>query len=101
MVKSTVNDWIVCEQDGGSIVTKQAGSISCENIKNVATTCVKVVPDSIKWRCNGPMLRTPSGIFYSFDGATDKGWPRHDPCGNSAAYHKNGVSNPGGQIYLR
>ena len=42
-----------------------------------------------------------SGIFYSFDGATDKGWPTHDPCDSSAANHKNGVSNPGGQIYLR
>ena len=60
MVKSTVNDWIVCQQNGGSIVTKQAGSISCENIKNVATTCVNVVQYGIKWRSNGLLLRTSS-----------------------------------------
>ena len=27
MVKSTVNDWIVCEPNGGSIITKQGGQL--------------------------------------------------------------------------
>ena len=38
MVKSNINDWIVCQPSGGSIVTNKQGSLSCRNIKNVATT---------------------------------------------------------------
>ena len=100
MVKSTINDWIVCQQNNGSIVTKQSGSISCENIKNVTTTCVGVVPYRIEWNHHAPILFARKG-YYSFDGATDRGWPRHDPCGKSRANHKKGVGNPGGQIHLR
>ena len=100
MVKSTINDWILCQQNHGSIVTKQGGSISCENIKNVATTCAGLVPNRIRWYPNAPVLSATRG-YYSFDGATHRGWPRHDPCGEAKANHKKGVSNPGGQIYLR
>ena len=100
MVKSTINDWIVCQQNNGSIVTKQSGSISCENIKNVAADCVGVTPHSIRWWARAPALRA-SFSYYLFDGSKDCLWPRHDPCGDGKANHKKGVSNPGGQIYLR
>ena len=36
MVKSTINDWIVCQPNDGSIVEERAGSINCENINSVA-----------------------------------------------------------------
>ena len=100
MVKSTINDWIVCQQNDGSIVTKQGGSISCENIKNVETTCAGLVPNRISWFPHAPILFATNG-YYTFDGTTDRYWPRHDPCGEGKANHKKGVSNPGGQIYLR
>ena len=100
MVKSTINDWIVCQQNGGSIVTKKDGSISCENIKNVATTCVGVAPHNIRWVPRAPTLLA-SSRYYTFDGSKDYQCPRHDPCGDGKANHKKGVSNPGGQIYLR
>ena len=100
MVKSNINDWIVCQQNHGSIVTKQRGSISCENIKNVATTCAGLVPNKTVWKAPAPILFA-TGVYYSFDGATYNLWPRHDPCGEGEANHKKGVSNPGGQIYLR
>ena len=35
MVKSNINDWIVCQPSGGSIVTNKQGSLSCINVKNV------------------------------------------------------------------
>ena len=101
MVKSTVNDWIVCQPNGGSIVTKQDGSVSCENIKNVATACSGVVPDEVKWQPRGLALRVSKQSFYYFDGSTDGAWPVHDPCGVGKTNHKKGVSSPGGQIYLR
>ena len=101
LVKSTVNDWIVCQPNGGSMVTKQGGSVSCENIKNVATACSGVVPDKLNWWSRGMGLYLSKQIFYYFDGSTDGAWPVHDPCGMTKTNHKKGVSNPGGQIYLR
>ena len=101
MVKSTVNDWIVCQPKGGSIVTKKQGSVSCENIKNVAKACSGVAPDNLGWWDRGPSLRASMLGYYFFDGSTDDTWPRHDPCGTGETNHKKGVINPGGQIYLR
>ena len=101
MVKSNINDWIVCQPSGGSIVTKKTGSLSCQNVKNVATTCSGVVPYKVIWQSRGPNLHA-SSFYYDFDGSTtDSNWPAHDPCGKDKKNHKKGVSNPGGQIYLR
>ena len=100
MVQSTVNDWIVCQPNGGSIVRKEDGSVNCENIKNVATACSGVVPNRVKWWSHAPTL-VANSYYYVFDGATDMSWPRHDPCGVDNTNQKKGVSNPGGQIYLR
>ena len=100
MVKSNINDWIVCQPSGGSIVTQKEGSISCQNVKNVATACNGVVPNKMKWKPRGPSLYASSHYYY-FDGDTRDNWPTHDPCGENRQNHKNGVSNPSGQIYLR
>ena len=101
MVKSNVNDWVICQPSGGSIVTTKSGSLSCQNVKNVATTCSGVVPYRIYWKPRGPALLAYS-YYYDFDGSTtDVHWPAHDPCGKDKKNHKKGVSNPGGQIYLR
>ena len=101
MVKSNINDWIVCQPINGSIVTKEDGSISCRNIKNVATACSGVVPNRMRWHSGGPALLDAPHHYYFFDGRTDMSWPVHDPCGRAKQNHKKGVSNPGGQIYLR
>ena len=100
MVKSNINDWIVCQPSGGSIVTKKEGSLSCQNVKNVATACSGVAPNKIRWYFYGPHIHA-SLIYYYFDGSTRGHWPTHDPCGKISPNHKKGVSNPGGQIYLR
>ena len=100
MVKSNINDWIVCQPSGGSIVTHKVGSISCQNVKNVATACGGVVPYEMIWYRTGPYI-IASSLYYYFDGDTRWNWPTHDPCGKDEPNHKKGVSNPGGQIYLR
>ena len=104
MVKSNINDWIVCQPNGGSLVTKKHGSMSCQNIKNVATACNGVVPYRIHWNLYGPFL-SASGTYYYFDGDTGSDWPIHNPCGKAKvgtyAHQKKGVSNPGGQIFVR
>ena len=101
MVKSNINDWIVCQPNGGSLVSKKDGSMSCQNTKNVATACSGVAPSGVRWNAYGPSL-SASSLYYYFDGYTGSDWPTHDPCGkNNGINHKKGVSNPGGQIYLR
>jgi hypothetical protein len=101
MIKSNINDWIVCQPNGGSLVTKKDGSMSCRNIKNVATACNGVAPNKIYWHSYGPTF-IASSWYYHFDGSTSGNYPTHDPCGkDSGSNHKKGVSNPGGQIYLR
>ena len=100
MVKSNINDWVVCQPSGGSIVTTKEGSISCQNIKNVATACSGKVPYKTRWHSNGPILDN-SWAYYYFEGSTSSDWPANDPCGKGHLNQKKGVSNPGGQIYLR
>ena len=100
MVKSNINDWIVCQPSGGSIVSKKEGSLSCQNVKNVASACSGVAPNKISWYSYGPHIDA-SSLYYYFDGNPRSNWPTHDPCGKNSQNHKKGVSNPGGQIYLR
>ena len=102
MVKSNINHWIVRQPTGGSIVTKKTGSISCLNIKNVATACSGKAPFKMYWLLfQGPYL-SASWRYYYFDGDTrGSNWPTHDPCGKDQQNQKKRVSNPRGQIYLR
>ena len=101
MIKSNINDWLVCQPNIGSIAAANEGSVSCHNIKNVATACSDVSPNKIVWRVVGPRLFFCFG-FYHFDGDTGSNYPTHDPCGRGRSNkHKKGVHNPGGQIYLR
>ena len=104
MIKSNINDWIVCQPNGGSLVTKTKGGISCQNIKNVATACTGVAPRTISWWNCGPAL-SASNTYYLFDGSISGWWPVHHPCGKAKngkyTLQKKGVSNPGGQIYIR
>ena len=100
MVKSNINDWVVCQPSGGSIITTEQESLSCQNLKNVATACSGVAPRKIYWWSRGPYLFA-SSLYYFFDGDTRGSWPTHDPCGKGNKNQKKGVSNPGGQIYLR
>ena len=101
MIKSNINDWLVCQPNIGSIVTQNDGSIRCNNIKNVATACRDVSPVRISWGSVGPTLHS-SGCFYHFDGRTKSNNPTHDPCGTGKWWNcKKGVGNPGRKIYLR
>ena len=99
MVKSNINDWIVCQPNGGSIVLKNRGSLICHNIKNVATACTRA-PKAIAWGSRGIALLATWNYYY-LEAGTDRNWPVHDPCGIDRPNHKKGVSNPGGRIYLR
>ena len=101
LIKSNINDWIVCQPGSGSLVQEIDGDISCVNIKNVAETCAGVEPTDIAWRDCGPRIYA-STSFYRFDGSTDYCYPTHDPCNSGDTDNqKRNVINPGGNIFLR
>ena len=101
MVKSNINNWIVCQQNSvGSLVAEKYGSLKCLNIKPVTDICRSRAPYKIFWYDQGPAIYALVD-YYFFDGFTGGNWPVHDPCGKAETNHKKEVNNPGGQIYLR
>ena len=94
MIKSNINDRIVCEPGDGSIVEKINGYIRCHNLETACTW----LPNEIDWRWGtGPSLTDGVVHFYNFDGSTDIAIPSHVGCSQV----DGNVTNPVGQIYLR
>ena len=110
LIKSNINNWLICDPGTGSLVDWQEGSVSCQIAKQVTDKCLETpAPSSIslsdRFRC-GPVLLTSSfwiDAYYYFDGCTEKDWPINDPCGVTSGqwvYMKN-VENPHGNIFIR
>jgi len=100
LIKSNINNWIVCSEGTGSIVRQKTGSVKCKLAKQVSQECAGVVPNSLTMHGYGPYLNSNSHYYY-FDGNTGSNWPTHDPCGNNQANHLKGVANPHGNIFIR
>ena len=101
LIKSNINNWIVCMEGTGSIVRQKAGSLSCKLVKRVSQQqCAGVVPTSFVLPSDGPQLWSIS-LYYFFDGSTRSSWPTHDPCGKGQANHLTGVANPHGNVFVR
>ena len=100
LIKSSINNWIVCKEGTGSIVRQKAGSLSCKLVKQVSKQCAGVVPNSLVLHDYGPKLERTSNYYY-FDGNTSGNWPTHDPCGNDQRNQLKGVANPHGNIFVR
>ena len=100
LIKSNINNWIVCKEGSGSILRQKAGSISCKLVKQVSQQCA-AVPKSLTLHNNGVYLSLSSGQCYFFDGSIGANWPTHDPCGKNQANQLKGVANPHGNIFVR
>ena len=100
LIKSNINNWIVCMEGTGSIVRQKAGSLSCKLVKQVSQQCAGVVPTSLVLNSHGPYL-TSTDLYYYFDGYTSGSWPTHDPCGKGQANQLTGVANPHGNVFVR
>ena len=100
LIKSNINNWIVCKEGSGSIVRKTAGSLSCKLVKQVSQQCPGEVPTSLVLNNYGPYLSS-SSFYYFFDGSTSGSWPTHDPCGNNQQNQLKSVANPHGNIFIR
>ncbi|XP_068692117.1 uncharacterized protein [Montipora foliosa] len=100
LIKSNINNWIVCKEGSGSIVMQKAGSVNCKLVKQVSQQCAGVVPHSFKLDSYGTKLSSKS-LYYYFDSNTRGNWPTHDPCGRNTANQLKGVAHPHGNIFVR
>ncbi|MEQ9076316.1 MAG: fibrinogen-like YCDxxxxGGGW domain-containing protein [Sandaracinaceae bacterium] len=100
LVTSNINDWVACDEDGGSFVDWSAGDMTCRLVRDVTGRCLDVLPHQFAINQRGPTLMT-NKLYYYWDGTTDANWPTHDPCGDNAPNQLTGVADPRGAIFLR
>ncbi len=100
LVRSNINNEIMCTPVTGSIVNATVGSVSCSLVADIVQkeNCTDV-PDYYDFTQYGPFLKKYRFMYY-WNANKDVNWPTHDPCAQNGANHKLGVSNPGGQLYL-
>ena len=104
LIKSNINNWLVCDPGNGSLVDWQYGDINCTIIKHVTSTCKDTPAPSVfdRFPGSGPIFFDHVFFFYYyFDTLTEYGWPVHDPCGKSEPNQLNGVAEPHGNIFIR
>ena len=102
LIKSNINNWLVCHPGTGSLVDWQDGDINCRIIKYVTATCRETLAPSVLKVSTGygpKFLNTK--LYYYFDGYTGRSWPTHDPCGQNWSNHLKGVAEPHGNIFIR
>lgn len=106
LMKSNINNWLICDPGTGSFVDWKDGSVNCNIIKHVTKTCNETHAPSkfTKTGVNGPIFYS-TGIFdstyYYFDSDKNSHWPTHDPCGKNEGNHLKTVDYPHGNIYIR
>ena len=107
LIKSNINNWLVCHPGSGSLVDWQEGSVSCQIIIRVTNTCNDTLAPtrfSAPSQGFGPMFYSSSywgSTYYYFEGYTRNHWPTHDPCGTGKGNHVKNVVNPHGNIFIR
>ena len=106
LIKSNINNWLVCHPGTGSLVDWQDGDVSCQIVKHVTTTCNDKPAPGMFARIQGygPMLYSTgywNSTYYYFDGYTGKNWPTHDPCGKNSANHLKNIADPHGNVFIR
>ncbi|XP_058950315.2 uncharacterized protein [Pocillopora verrucosa] len=106
LIKSNINNWLLCQPVTGSLVDWQKGDVNCTITKYVADPGESASAPS-KFSPNvdhGPMFHSSGrweSNFYYFNGYTGKYWPTHDPCGRNGPNQKKNVLDPHGNIYIR
>ena len=105
LIKSNINNWLVCHPGNGSLVDWQEGDVNCTIIKHVTDPSHKVVPSKFSPHPQngyGPLLSLsglPNSFYYYFDGYTGMHWPTHDPQGRNKPNQKTNVVDPHGNIF--
>ncbi|XP_078343010.1 uncharacterized protein LOC144628766 [Oculina patagonica] len=105
LIKSNINNWLVCSPNTGSLVEWQDGNVTCKIVKRVTDTCSDVPPPS-EFRgagfCVPAFFGSVRGTqYYHFEGCTGEVKPAHDPCGTGKDNGLKTVENPHGNIFIR
>ena len=101
LVKSNINNWISCSEDGGSLVNQVSGGLKCEVEKIIVPgICEQVSPYRLVMAAYGPALYA-SDFYYYFETSFADHWPVADPCGRLSTNHLEDVNDPSGWVYLR
>ena len=102
LIKNTVNNWMICSENGGSLVEMRNGPLNCNKTKTVVEdVCEDVVPYMFQKDGHSAGLYAADGIYYYFYTKGAGTWAVSDPCGTSGLNHLNGVQNPGLWMYVR
>ena len=100
LIKSNVNHWIACKPGNGSLVFGIDGTLDCRNIKDVGTKCLGNAPKRMKKIGSGIEIFGDK-LFYFLDCSTTVRQCVHDPCGSGRHNHVRGVTDPGGDLFIR
>ena len=106
LIKSNINNWLLCQPVTGSLVDWQKGDVNCTITKYVADPGESAsAPSKFSPKIDhGPMFHSSGrwdSNFYYFNGYTGKNWPTHDPCGRNGPNQKKNVLDPHGNIFIR
>ena len=107
LIKSNVNNWLVCHPGNGSLVDWQEGDVNCTIIKHVIDPSHEVVPSKFSpdnqnlYRPLFSLRERSNSFYYYFDGYTGEHWPTHDPLGTTKPNQKKNVVDPHGNIFIR
>lgn len=104
LVKSNINNWIICSPGKGNLANWSHGSVNCKIIKSITQHCPDGAPPTVFSRYFGAYCGPgffADSLYYYFDGCTRYNWPTHDPCGKNSDRGLKNMQNPYGNIYIR
>ena len=101
-MKNTINNWLYCIPNGGSLVEMIDGPVLCNVTKVIVEgLCEDTVPYTFEKHGHAAGLFSPSGLYYFLYTKGQHTWPVSDPCGHTHQNQLKTVLNPAGWIYVR
>ncbi|XP_078343428.1 uncharacterized protein LOC144629109 [Oculina patagonica] len=105
LIKSNINNWLVCSPGTGSLVEWKNGKVLCKIFKRVSDTCLYRPPPSTfrgPGYCGPLFSEGPSSTHYFyFDGCKGIHLPTHDPGGLNGDNGLKNEKNSHGNIFVR
>ena len=102
LMKNTINNWLYCVPNGGSLVDMIEGPVLCNVTKVIVEgLCEDIVPYTFEKYGHAAGLFSPSGHYYYLYTKGKGTWPVSDPCGRTHQNQLKTVLNPAGWIYVR
>ena len=109
LIKSNINNWLVCDPGSGSLVDWQEGDVNCTIIKQVPDDPSNTLVPSLFFPNKSPQSYGPlfsmskpwNTVYYYFDGSTMNHFPTHDRSGTNSPNQMRNVVTPQGNILIR